>query len=368
MLTTVIPNLNRPDDLAKDVALVHSHIGPQDEFITVDQSPGDKSRIMAIGNVLVTGASGFIGRKLVEQLLKSGYRVVVLTRHESYKYSSIVNVKVGDLATGLGINEKLFEGVQVIFNCAGELRDTNLMNQVHINGTRNLLRAISGVSNKMDKPFHWIQLSSVGAYGPALQANHSRRITEASEENPVGEYETTKTESDHLVMQASKKGLITHTILRPSNVLGSDMSNQSLRGLISMVKRGLFFYIGKPGAVATYVHVDDVVAALMKCAFEPKARGQTYNISNDCLLEDLIKCIASVLGVRPPRIRIPESLIRAAVGIFEGRVNIPLTTSRIDALVNKTRYPADKIVSELGFKFSMPMPLAIEDLVKKAGA
>ena len=133
-----------------------------------------------------------------------------------------------------------------------------------------------------------------------------------------------------------------------------------------MVKRGLFFYIGQPGAVATYVHVDDVAAALMKCAFEPKARGQIYNLSNDCPLEDLIKCIALLLGVRSPRIRIPESLVRNAVGLFEGRVNIPLTQSRIDSLVNKTHYLSDKIISELGFRFTKSMPASGEELIKKS--
>jgi nucleoside-diphosphate-sugar epimerase len=127
----------------------------------------------------------------------------------------------------------------------------------------------------------------------------------------------------------------------------------------------LFFYVGRHGAVATYVHVDDVVAALMKCAVEPKAKGRIYNLSSDCLLEDLIKHIASSLGVRLPWLCLPESLIRAAVGLVEGWVRIPLSQPRIDALVSRTRYPADRIVSELGFNFSRPMPTAIEDFAKE---
>lgn len=319
--------------------------------------------------VCVTGANGFIGRHLVDALSQQGYSIRVLTRRPDCLFPSCIQVVLGDLTT-LGCQlDQFLEGCEILFHCAGEIRDVGAMQLLHVDGTHHLLQAVLRVSTKTEQKVHWVQLSSVGVYGSSFgPAKTYHLVTEDTQLRPVGEYEITKARADELVVQASDGVKMTYSIVRPSNVLGVGMPNQSLRDLISMVKRGLFFYIGKPGAVAPYVHVDDVVSALMKCAFEPKAKGQTYNLSNDCLLEDLIKCIASLLGVRSPQIRVPESLMRVAVGLFEGRVNIPLTQSRIDALVNKTRYPDDKIVSELGFKFSMPIPAAIEDLVNEVGA
>lgn len=316
--------------------------------------------------ICVTGANGFIGRRLVDALTRQGHAVRVLSRRSDCPVPDGIRVVRGDLSSVDCPLDQLLDGCEVVFHCAGEIRDVAAMKSLHVDGTQRLLQAVLKEAADRGQAIHFVQLSSVGAYGPPQGVpNADRIVTEDTPTRPLGEYEVTKTQSDELVVQASERGLMSCSIIRPSNVLGADMPSQSLRGLISMVKRGLFFYIGKPGAVATYVHVDDVVAALLKCAFEPKARGQTYNLSNDCLLEDLIKYIASVLGVRLPRIRIPESLIRTTVGLFEGRANIPLTQSRIDALVNKTRYPADKIVFELGFRFSKPMPAAIEDLVKE---
>jgi nucleoside-diphosphate-sugar epimerase len=327
------------------------------------------ARNMKGKQVCVTGANGFIGRHLVYALSQQGYSIRVLTRRPDCLFPSGVQVVVGDLTTPGCPLDQFLEGCEIVFHCAGEIRDVAAMQLLHVGGTQHLLQAVLKVPTKTEQKIHWVQLSSVGVYGPSFgPAKTYHLVTEDTQLRPVGEYEITKARADELVVQASDGVKMTYSIVRPSNVFGIGMPNQSLRGLISMVKRGLFFYIGKPGAVAPYVHVDDVVAALLKCAFEPKARGQTYNLSNDCLLEDLIKCIASLLGVRSPRIRIPESLIRIAVGLFEGRLNIPLTQSRIDALVNKTRYPADKIVSELGFKFSMPITAAIEVLVNEAGA
>jgi len=315
--------------------------------------------------VCVTGANGFIGRRLVDSLLQQGYSIRVLTRRSGCLFPSGVQVVMGDLTSPDCQLDQFLVDCVVLFHCAGEIRDVATMQLLHVDGTQRLLQAVLKASTKIEHKIHWVQLSSVGVYGLSFgPAKTDHIVTEDTQLRPVGEYEITKARADELVAQASGVKM-TYSIVRPSNVFGIGMSNQSLIGLISMVKRGLFFYIGKPGAVATYVHVDDVVAVLLKCAFDPKAVGQTYNLSNDCLQETLIKYIASVLGVRLPRIRIPELLIRTAVRLFEGWAKMPLSQSRIDALVNKTRYPADKIISELGFSFSRPMPLAIEDLVRE---
>lgn len=315
----------------------------------------------------ITGANGFIGQGLVAALYRQGLSIRVLTRRSDCVFPAGVQVVQGDLTTPDYPLDQFLAGCEVIFHCAGEISDVTTMQLLHIDGTQRLLQATLKEAAQSGQRIHWVQLSSVGTYGPPEEgARTDRIVTEVTHPHPVGEYEVTKTRSDELVLQAGEGDLMTYSIVRPSNVFGAMMPNQSLRGLISMVERGLFFYIGQPGAVATYVHVDDVAAALMKCAFEPKARGQIYNLSNDCPLEELIKCIALLLGVRSPRIRIPESLIRNVVGLFEGQVNIPLTQSRIDSLVNKTHYLSDKIISELGFKFTKSMPASVEELIKKS--
>jgi len=314
--------------------------------------------------ICVTGANGFIGRSLVDGLSCQGYQIKVLTRRSDCIFPVGVQVILGDLTLPDCPLAEFVVGCEVLFHCAGETRDVSSMHRLHVDGTQRLLQAVLKESAQRSQKLHWVQLSSVGVYGPPQGSRGAERmVSENTSHRPVGEYEVTKSKADELVMQASEGGAITYSILRPSNVFGAGMSNQSLRGLIRMVKRGLFFYVGKTGAVVTYVHVDDVVAALMKCAFEPMAKGQAYNLSDDCLLEELIQQIASALGVRPPRLRVPEVLVRTAVGILEGSLPIPLTRSRIDALVNRTCYPADKIAAELGFSFSKPMPAAINDLV-----
>jgi nucleoside-diphosphate-sugar epimerase len=313
--------------------------------------------------VFVTGASGFIGRTLVARLLASGQRVTVLARDHTETFPDGVAIRVGDLTTGDGLSADLLDGADVLFHCAGEGRRTHLMRSVHVDGTRRLLEGLSRSAARRATPLHWVQLSSVGAYGPPPDAGRGRRVDEDSPENPVGDYETTKTESDRLVIQAASDGLMTHAILRPANVVGASMPNNYVRRLVDMVRRGWFFYIGASGAVTNYVHVEDVATGLLLCAGHPRATGQIFNISSDCPLEELVEVIARSLGVRVPRLRVPERLARSAVRTLGGLVALPLKASRIDALVNSTHYPSTKIETVLEFRFSMPMPAGIEDVM-----
>jgi nucleoside-diphosphate-sugar epimerase len=157
---------------------------------------------------------------------------------------------------------------------------------------------------------------------------------------------------------------MTCSIVRPSNVFGASMPNPSLRSLGAMVRRGLFFYIGRAGAVATYVHVDDVVATLLCCGTDPRARGETFNLSNDCLLEEMVGGMASAFGVRKPSLRLPEPFVRSGVYLAAKIAPIPLTQARIDALVARTRYPCLKLEQKLGFAPRLSVPDSIGELLK----
>ena len=260
--------------------------------------------------VAVTGASGFVGKRLVASLRRLNHRIVILSRGQRQSFSDGVRVITGDLTLPHGGFEELVADCDVIFHCAGEVRDTTLMRSLHVDGTRRLLDAALDRLSRTGTPLHWVQLSSVGAYGPPSSAAQERVVTEEWPTRPVGEYEITKTQADQFIAGADSE-LFSYSIVRPSNIIAADMPNASVRALGSMVRRGLFFYVGPPGAIATYVHVDDVIETLLRCAFDPRARRQTFNISNDCTFEVMIERMAAAFGARPPRLRLPEPFVRA---------------------------------------------------------
>jgi len=245
------------------------------------------------------------------------------------------------------------DGVDVLYHCAGQLTDESGMRRLHIGGTKVL---IEGASRCIG---HWVQLSSVGVYGPVSNG----LITEQSALNPVGEYETTKAQSDKLVISAAREGAFTFSVLRPSNVYGEDMTNQSLFDFIAMIERGLFFFVGKRGTSSNYIHVDNVVEGLICCGTMQGAKDMIFNLSDHCSMERFVDIISNELGCKYPRLRLPECLLRVMAGIMGNLPMFPLTESRVDALTRRSIYAVKFIQEELGYQHVVSMEDGLRRLV-----
>ena len=306
--------------------------------------------------VAITGGTGFIGRKLVLRHLERGDEVRVFSRRSLNESGLPDSVRWcrGNLIDHDGLHA-FVDKADVLYHCAGEIRETTGMETLHVEGTQNLIEAANG------KIGRWVQLSSVGVYGSLEKGV----ITETTALNPGGEYEITKTKSDLLVTDAANRGGFSHSILRPSNVFGAEMPNQSLFAMISMIDRGIFFFIGKPGASANYIHVDNVVEGLIACGTKPQAAGRIYNLSDICTMEHFVAVITDALGCTAPRIRIPK-LLAQLVGITMGKIpGFPLTQARVNALSLRSSYPVTRIQQELGYQHIVSMEDGLRELAKE---
>jgi nucleoside-diphosphate-sugar epimerase len=306
-------------------------------------------------NIAITGATGFIGRRLVREHMRRGDKVRILTRRPSSataEFGSAVETCAGDLAKE--VPGAFLEGVDVLYHCAAELTDPLRMIDVNVDGTKRLLE----VARRRIR--RWVQLSSVGVYGP----RGAGLVTEEVLLNPHNAYERSKTESDRLVAAAAASGCFELAVLRPSNVFGPDMPNRSLYQLAAMIRRGWFFFIGPPGSSANYVHVDNVVQALVLCATCPAAAGRIYNLSDFRTIEAFVASIADDLGVPFPRLRVPTVLARGGARLSQLLVGGPLTTARVNVLICRAQYPIDRIERELGYRHAVTMEDGLAQTVK----
>lgn len=306
--------------------------------------------------VAVTGGTGFIGKRLLERLSARGDTVRVITRRPEAieKFPRIETFKC-DLQTA-SVEELagILRGADVFYHCAGQIVDESAMRTLHVGATRKLTEAASGHIGQ------WVQLSSVGVYGPLVGGI----VTERTLPAPRGEYETTKAEADRLVLESSARGNFKCTVLRPSNVYGAGMNNRSLYGLIEMVRRGLFFFIGSPGAAANYIHVDNVAEALLVCGTTPHGTGEIFNLSDQRTMEQFISIISAALGKNVPGIRLPEAPVRILSRILGRIPGFPLTEARVDALTRRVTYSCGKIQRELGYTHRISMEEGLTDLVQ----
>jgi nucleoside-diphosphate-sugar epimerase len=305
--------------------------------------------------VAITGGTGFIGRQLVLRHLQRGDEVRVLTRRpprECGLPDAVVRVP-GDLTGDAGL-QAFVEGADVLYHCAGEIRDEARMQALHVEGTRRLIEAAR------QRVGRWVQLSSVGVYGQPRQGC----ITEGTPPDPQGVYETTKKQADDLVQAAGRAGAFEWTILRPSIVFGEGMPNQSLYQLIRVIDQGRFLFIGTPGASANYIPVENVIDALLLCAEHPAARARIFNLSDHATLEAFVGTIADALGKPRPRLRLPVSIARLLASAGTALTpRFPLTPSRVDAMTTRVCYPIDAIEAALGYTHKITLGAGITFLV-----
>jgi nucleoside-diphosphate-sugar epimerase len=292
--------------------------------------------------IAITGGSGFIGSHLVNHHIKQGDQVRLLSRKKYPSMETSAKYYLGDLSdTNVDLSSFL-DNVDILYNCAGEIKNESIMQELHVQGTKRLVYAAKG------KIGRWVQLSSVGVYGK----HQDGIITENSKEMPHGIYEKTKNESDKIVENSN----IPYSILRPSNVFGADMPNQSLRALLRNVQRGFFFFIGKENEfIVNYVHVIDVVNALICCGNNEKALGEVFNLSQSITIDKMIASFVSEKKNVKNFLRLPKLCINLVVSIFGRLPNFPLTASRLDALTSKCVYNSDKVQKILEFKYSMSL-------------
>ena len=298
------------------------------------------------GMILVTGASGLIGAAFLKQAVEKKCRIRVLSRSpKDLLTQDGVELVQGDLENTVNW-AKAVQGVDVVVHAAAEIRHPELMPVVNVLGPKRLLQAAVDAGVK-----RWVQLSSVGSYGPKM----SGLVNEDCPDNPSNPYEVSKTNFDEILKQAAQAGLIEICIIRPSNVYGPGMGNESIQQMLSAIQKNLFAFIGSEGASANYVHVKDVVQALDLCVNHSEAANQTYIVSAWATLEEMVSGLAAGSGLAPPSRRIPLGVATFLAWTMQWWPHWPLTLSRIRAMSLRSQYSTKKIERELGWELTVPV-------------
>ncbi|MCP5195254.1 MAG: NAD-dependent epimerase/dehydratase family protein [Gammaproteobacteria bacterium] len=331
--------------------------------------------------MLVTGGTGFIGRRLVAALLERGAWVRVLVRNrrkmESKAWKAdrfawnpdVVESAIGDLSDPLSL-ERACSGVKTVFHLAGfahadigsavELATRHW--SVNAEGTFQLLDAAraTGVGR-------FVFLSTVKAVGdPGAQCVDED--WDALPETPYGRAKRAAEERALAVGRAS--GM--HTVnLRPALVYGPGMGANLWR-LIEALRWGWLPPLPETENRRSLVHVDDVVQALLLAATHPEAAGRTYCVTDGRTYSgrELYVMIRQALHRSVPRWAVPEKVLWSMADLADDVCRLIGRRDRrmrvmLDKLLGWACYDSRRISQELGYRPVWDLPRALPELLRE---
>ncbi|MGB7295840.1 MAG: NAD-dependent epimerase/dehydratase family protein [Candidatus Aminicenantales bacterium] len=301
---------------------------------------------------LVTGATGFIGSHLAEELVKRGWEVRCLVRRPS-GLGWIENLDV-ELVRGDGRDKPSLgpavESADCIFHLAGVINALSWKEYYETNvvGTRNLLEAAAERNPRLKK---FVYVSSISAAGPSPKG---RILTEDDPCLPITDYGRSKLTAEEAV-RASAAGF-PRVIIRPPNVIGP--RQQELREAIRLARRRIKPSIGTGEPQTSICYVGDVVEALIVAAAKPEADGRTYFLAypRPYAWAEVTRAIQDTLGVPFFLLKIPHSVQWLAAVAAEAAARLtrkrPRLTRHSVAAARKFYwiYDGARIKRELGFE------------------
>jgi dihydroflavonol-4-reductase len=272
--------------------------------------------------VLVTGATGFIGSWIVQELLAAGHSARVLTRGSSNLQNlqallsapdSLQRIERadGDVLQPASLRAAV-TGCDAVIHTAGIAHfkpdDTPMMYRVNVDGVRNVLEAAlaAGVQRA-------VLTSSVAAMGGGHKPRVADEQTPSNAESLGIDYNTSKLRGELVGMELHKKGLPL-IVLRPVVALGpGDIYHSSTSTFLALARRKLPVFVD---GGASFGDVRDMARAHVAALTQGRV-GQAYILGGHNLeMAQLIRTVETLTGVPGPR-RVPFTLAHSIAGAVE---------------------------------------------------
>ncbi|MEU5703589.1 type I polyketide synthase [Streptomyces aurantiacus] len=323
-------------------------------------SSGDR-----VAEVLVTGASGFIGGHLTRRLAEHGHHVRVLVRKGSDRsaFEGVdVDVATGDLSDPESLR-RATAGVRHVYNCAGMSADWGPWEEfrrINVDGSRNLVEA-AHEAGTVERLLH---LSTTDVYGyPVMPCD------ERTEPRDIGlPYNRSKVLGERAVLQAAERTGLPVTVVRPVSVYGPRSKDFVIEIATLLLSRQMVYVRG--GAVpAGLLYVGNLVDGMIAACASDAAVGKAYNMRDPdpTTWREYVDALARGLGAKPPLLNLPSPVARGVATVSEklyGALRIKsrpvLTRHAVHLLDRDQAHSIDRARDDFGFKSEVGFEEGIE--------
>lgn len=289
--------------------------------------------------VMLTGASGFVGRSLLERLHQEGYELVAPSRTPlAGAPAGVCNPLVGGLAADVDWGGSL-ESVSVVIHSAARVHVMNdtaddplvEFRKANVDGTVSLARqaAAAGVRR-------FVFISSIKVNGEGTEPGQPYRADDAPA--PQDPYGVSKMEAEQALRAVASETGMEVVIIRPVLVYGPGVK-ANFRSMMSWLSKGVPLPLGATGNKRSLVAVDNLVDLIATCIEHPAAANQTFLVSDgeDLSTTQLLQRMGSALG-RPARLLpVPAGLLQAVAAMLGRRAIAQRLCGSLQVDITKTR-------------------------------
>ncbi len=317
-----------------------------------------------MSKILVTGGTGFLGRFIIDRLIREKLYVKALVRnpnHHAIKdWGNHVEIIQGDILDIPSL-ETAFEEVTHVIHSAATVtfhkKEHAWMKKVNETGTANIVNLC------LEKGIHrLVHVSSVSALG-RTEKNELLNENTKWQESPLNTfYAKTKYLAEKQVYRGIEEGL-NAVICSPSMIMGYGDWNLGTPKMFSMIYKGFPFY---PEGMNGFVGAIDVAEAIRIMLDAPIPSGKKYVLSQcNMTYQKLFNSIAFALNKPEPKWKIPKnlSLIYGSLSEFLGELfKNPSLVTKETALTSSLnfQYDGSLITKELGLIYT-PVEIIIRE-------
>lgn len=314
-----------------------------------------------LGKVLVSGATGQVGRRLVATLIGQGHAVSVLTRSPNAAANLWPEGRVETIRADLTKSDTLatldLDRIDTLFHLASYApapEEPDLYNapshwEVTAQGTRNLVARLA-----RSRLRRLVYVSSIKAMGDGA-VSLGRPADESTDPRPDSLYGRAKLAAEQAVLELGQTTDIKSSVMRLPMVYGIGEAGNIPR-MIKAIAAGRFPPWPRIENHRSAIHVDDAIAAAILIARSADSDGQVYCVTDGRGYSTrwIYEQIQAALGREIPAWTVPLSLLRLAAGVGSlaehllGR-RMPLTLEGLGKLTGDAWLSSDKLGRELGF-------------------